>query len=193
MKGSEPLLTPSQIRDAVERTARSVLSWMKDRQIHELRILSVLEGARPFTRDLVAVLRKEGKDERFMVYEVKVKGTSGTKLLEERDLELDGLDLAAFGGHAILVVDDLADSGKTLLALKEALVANGAGEVRTAVLIRKWGPRSVDLDFCGLDLGWDRAALAREGLKDRWLYGYGMDLDGRQRDLDWVGAIGIEQ
>jgi hypoxanthine-guanine phosphoribosyltransferase len=50
----------------------------------------------------------------------------------------------------------------------------------------------VPVDFCGLDLNLDREDLRRQGLKDRWLYGYGMDLDGRQRELDWVGSVEIK-
>lgn len=182
-----------QVQDAVVRVAKEVFEWLRRSQLTQLRLISVLEGARPFTRDLVAALRKEAPDRRFMVYEVKVKGTSGTSLLEGRNLDLDGLDLQAFQGIPTLIVDDLADSGKTLSLLKKELLEAGAQEVRTAVLIRKWGPQSVPLDFCGLDLNLDARSLEQQGLRDRWLYGYGMDLDGRQRDLDWVGSVEIKK
>ena len=189
----KPLYSAEEIQKAVGWVASRVLAWLETERIPSLRVLSVLEGARPFTRDLIATLRRGTDGPRFMVYEVRVKGTQGTQLLEGRELDLEGLDLQAFQGAPVLIVDDLADSGQTLMALKAKLEKAGSGKVRTAVLIRKWGKESVPLDFCGLDLGLSREALAREGLKDRWLYGYGMDLDGRQRDLAWIGSVGIKK
>jgi hypoxanthine phosphoribosyltransferase len=192
LKKREQVYSASQIHQAVSRVAGEVSEWMRGSKLNQLRLISVLEGARHFTRDLVAALREEAPGWCFMVYEVKVKGTFGTSLLEGRNLDLGGLDLQAFQGIPILIVDDLADSGKTLSLLKRELLEAGAQEVRTAVLIRKWGAQSVGLDFCGLDLNLDSKSLTQQGLKDRWLYGYGMDLDGRQRDLDWVGSIEIK-
>lgn len=186
------LYTAAEIQEAIGWIASRVLAWLEMEKIPSLRVLSVLEGARPFTRDLVTSLRRGQAGPRVMVYEVRVKGTQGTQLLEGRELDLEGLDLQAFQGAPVLIVDDLADSGGTLLTLKDELKKAGAGEVRTAVLIRKWGTQSVPVDFCGLDLDLDREVLAGQGLKDRWLYGYGMDLDGRQRDLDHIGSIDIK-
>lgn len=186
------LYSAAEVQQAVGWVANRVLAWLEMEKIPSLRILSVLEGARPFTRDLVTTLRRGQGGPRFMVYEVRVKGTQGTQLMEGRELDLEGLDLQTFQGAPVLIVDDLADSGGTLLALKAELKKAGAGEVRTAVLIRKWGTPSVPVDFCGLDLNLDRETLAGQGLKDRWLYGYGMDLDGRQRDLDHIGSVDIK-
>lgn len=189
---TEALYPSEKIQKAVQKVGRGVLAWLDQENLSSLRVLSVLEGARPFTRDLIALLRNSAPQKRFMVYEVKVRGTSGTRLLQGRELDLNGFDLRAFQGEPVLIVDDLADSGSTLAALRKELLGAGAQEVRTAVLIRKWGSGSVPLDFCGLDLDLDRDVLARQGLKDRWLYGYGMDLDGTQRDLDHVGWIDIK-
>jgi hypoxanthine-guanine phosphoribosyltransferase len=93
--------------------------------------------------------------------------------------------------YPTLIVDDLVDSGKTLAFLKGRLT--GTGEIKTAVLIRKFGEESGPVDFCGFDLNLDREALAQKGLADYWLFGYGMDLDGAQRELDHIGWVGIRK
>jgi hypothetical protein len=58
-------------------------------------------------------------------------------------------------------------------------------------LLRKFGPQSGPADFIGFDLGWDRKTLAERGLRDRWLFGFGMDLDGGSRDSDHIGFVEI--
>ena len=93
--------------------------------------------------------------------------------------------------NPILLVDDLVDSGLTLQLLYKELNALKAGPVKTAVLIRKFGGASGSVDFCGFDLGWSKESLAGRGLKDCWLYGYGMDLNGHQRELRHIGQLEI--
>ncbi len=82
-------------------------------------------------------------------------------------------------------------AGSTLKLLKEALVALKAGPVKTAVLIRKFGQASGSVDFGGFELDWSHEKLAQKGLKDCWLYGYGMDLNGHQRDLRHIKTLNI--
>jgi hypoxanthine-guanine phosphoribosyltransferase len=61
--------------------------------------------------------------------------------------------------------------------------------VKTAVLIRKFGAKSGPVDFLGFDLNLDTQTLSQKGFKDCWLYGYGMDLDGQERDKDQIEGL----
>ncbi|SRR5665213_153665 len=182
--------TESQIHSAVEQMTRSVLAWLKESKTDVLNLVSILEGAGPFTRDMVDCFRKIAPDVRIKTYEIRIHGTDGRQnLLADREVQGDSLDFDALCLHSVLIVDDLADSGLTLRKLKDQLLVKGVENVRTAVLIRKFGEASGPVDFLGFDLNWNHRALAQEGFRDCWLFGYGMDLDGKYRDLRRVEGV----
>ncbi|HXL73826.1 MAG TPA: phosphoribosyltransferase family protein [bacterium] len=191
---SEPLrtvfFTESQIHTAVEQISRSVLAWLRENKTKILNLVSILEGARPLTRDMAACLQQIAPDIRIKIYEIRVQGTDGHQnLLADREVQEGSLDFEVICQHSVLVVDDLVDSGLTLKKLKDELLAKGVEDVRTAVLIRKFGTAGGPVDFLGFDLNWNHQALAQKGYKDCWLYGYGMDLDGKYRDLHQVEGV----
>jgi len=177
------------IQAAVRKVASEVATWRGD--LPALDLVCVLEGARPFTRDLVRALGDLRPELVVRVHEVGARGTDGTRLLEDRTLSVGASVAQGLRGRDLLLVDDLVDSGKTLAALKEALAKAGAREVRTAVLVRKYEEASGPVDICGFDLRLDRGEMARQGIKDYWLYGYGMDEDGKSRDLDHIGWLEV--
>jgi hypoxanthine phosphoribosyltransferase len=88
-------------------------------------------------------------------------------------------------GRTILILDDVLDEGRTLVAIIERLLELGAREVLTAVLVNKQHARKArpDLhaDFTGLEL------------PDRFLFGYGMDYRGYWRNADGIYAIKEEE
>lgn len=82
-------------------------------------------------------------------------------------------------GRTVLVVDDILDEGVTLAAIKDSLKHMGAAEVLTAVFADKAHGRSKPLvaDFCGVSV------------PDRFVFGYGMDVDGAWRNLPAIYAM----
>jgi hypoxanthine phosphoribosyltransferase len=193
---TEPLQTivfnRAQIQQVVQGMAGEIAAWIKESPARGLNLVSVLEGARPFTRDLRAQLEKLVPETGIFIQEVRIKGTDGTSLLKERQWMERHMDPEAIQANPVLLVDDLMDSGLTLKILKAELLALGAREVKTAVLLRKFGETSGPVDFCGFDLNLSREELAQKGLKDYWLFGYGMDLNGRQREWEDIGWVEIK-
>lgn len=189
---SQMMIYPKdKIESAVAQIVRSISRWFQSTNRKGLTLVSVLEGAKPFTRDLVERLKKMNPEMEILIHEVRVKGTEGTLLLENRKVQEGGMTALNLKNRMVLIVDDLVDSGKTLEMLSSTVVELGAAEVKTAVLIRKFGSASGPVDFCGFDLNLQREALERKGLKDYWLFGYGMDLDGQYRELDHIGWVKI--
>ena len=87
-------------------------------------------------------------------------------------------------GRPVLVVDDIFDTGGTLEAVREALERMGAEEVHSVVLIRKHAPdagRPPDPDAGPDWVGFE--------VVDQFVVGYGLDLDGRYRNLPYVAAV----
>ena len=191
---SEPLrrvfFTESQIHLAVEQMTRSVLAWLRENETNVLNLISILESARLLTGDMAICLQKIAPDVRIKIYEIRIQGTDGHQNpLADREVQEASLDLEVICQHSVLVVDDLEDSGLTLKKLKDQLLTKGVEDVQTAVLIRKFGTASGPMDFLGFDLNWDHQALTQEGFKDCWLFGFGMDLDGKYRGLRQVEGV----
>ncbi len=186
------LFNPAQIQQAVHGIAGDISAWIKTAPYKCLNLVSILEGARPFTRDLTIHLKELIPETEILIHEVRIRGTEGTRLLKERQWQEGGLNSESIQNYPILLVDDLVDSGLTLKWLRSELLSLGTKEIKTAVLLRKFGEAGGQVDFCGFDLNLNREALAEKGLKDYWLFGYGMDLNGESRELDTIGWVEIK-
>ena len=82
-------------------------------------------------------------------------------------------------GRSVLVLDDVLDEGHTLAAVRERLLKDGAAEVLLAV-------------FCEKDLGRPkpiRADFVGAMLPDKYLFGFGMDVNEAWRNLPAVYAL----
>jgi len=82
-------------------------------------------------------------------------------------------------GRTVLVVDDILDEGVTLAAVKQSLTRLGAAEVLVAVFADKLNGKQkpISADFMGLTV------------PDRFVFGYGMDVDGAWRNLPAIYAM----
>lgn len=83
--------------------------------------------------------------------------------------------------RTILIVDDILDEGQTLQSILQACKAQGATDVRSAVLIDKQHDRKADPNFKA-----DYTALEVE---DRFIFGYGMDYKGYLRNASGIYAV----
>jgi hypoxanthine phosphoribosyltransferase len=79
----------------------------------------------------------------------------------------------------VLVVDDILDEGVTLAEIRQRLFALGAAEVLTAVFADKHRDcrKPVTADFVGIIV------------PDRYVFGFGMDIQGAWRNLPAVYAL----
>lgn len=82
-------------------------------------------------------------------------------------------------GRAVLLLDDILDHGQTLHAIRDQLLAQGAAQVLSAVLVEKIlpAPKPIAADFVGLRI------------PDRFVFGCGMDAKGFWRNLPEIRAI----
>jgi hypoxanthine phosphoribosyltransferase len=78
----------------------------------------------------------------------------------------------------VLILDDILDEGVTLNAIVEACKVLGASEVKIAVLTEKQlnKEKPIKADFVGLDV------------PNRYVFGYGMDINGCWRNLPAIYA-----
>lgn len=130
------------------------------------RLVAVIEGARPFARLLQKLLPGN-----LPVHEVRASSYSGTKSSGMVTITA-GDDLPVRGAH-VLLLEDIVDTGRTIDALRRHYLAAGARSCRVAALLSKPSRRVVQvaIDHLGFEI------------PDEFVIGFGMDLDGRYREL----------
>ncbi len=134
------------------------------------RFIVLLDGAVPFTQKLLSLMthRPESYEMRASSY-YGGETSSGVVTLqadwEEMDLSMP-----------IVILDDVLDTGRTLHEMKRQLLKHGAPDVFIAVAISKTGTRVVEVEA-----DWEAFRIGPE-----FLIGFGMDLDGKYRDLPYI-------
>lgn len=138
-----------------------------------LVVVVVLRGAFVFAADLVRALWPLD----LVVDFVALASYEGTESSGRVELVSDLREDVA-GAH-VLVVEDICDTGLTLAFLVETLRARRPASVRTCVMLDKPSRRTVDFrtDFTGFTI------------PDRFVVGYGLDLDGRYRNLPEIAVV----
>ena len=138
----------------------------------ELIVICVLKGAAFFTIDLVKKMKTQ------IVFEVmQVSSYSGTETTGTISIKKD-LD-ASIEGKDVLIVEDIIDTGYTLRALKEDLLARGPKSLKIAVLLDKKERRKVEvpIDYVGYEI------------PNKFVVGYGFDVDEHGRNIPYIGYI----
>ncbi len=82
-------------------------------------------------------------------------------------------------GRHILVVEDIVDTGLTMAYLLKNLATRKPASVRIVSLLSKPARRQVEvtIDFLGFTI------------EDRFVVGYGLDFDGRYRNVPYLGVL----
>jgi hypoxanthine phosphoribosyltransferase len=82
-------------------------------------------------------------------------------------------------GRVVLLLDDILDEGHTLHALHERVMALGAQRCYSAVFADKLHGKAkpIHADFVGIQI------------PDRFVFGYGMDIQGAWRNLPAIYAV----
>ena len=82
-------------------------------------------------------------------------------------------------GRVVLVLDDILDEGYTMEALRQRVMGLGASKFYSAVFADKQHGRAkpIHADFVGVEL------------PDRFVFGYGMDIEGAWRNLPAIYAV----
>src|SRR5262245_17758028 len=140
----EPLITADQIGRRVTELAREIRRDFPN----GLHLVAVLKGAFMFLSDLVRQMPGEVSLD-FMAVSSYAKGTTTSgevRLLKDLDTTLDG--------RHVVIVEDIVDTGLTLLYLQEILRARGPKTLRTACLLSKPSRRQVDVavEYIGFEI-----------------------------------------
>jgi hypoxanthine phosphoribosyltransferase len=155
------------LADCVRRLAREVRA---DAGEEPFVLVGVLTGSFVFVADLARELSRLGAHPQVEMAWMSAYDADGRPAAEIACVRDVAVDVA---GRGVLLVDDIADSGRTLRALGARLQARGPAWLRTCVLL---GKRGCAVDYAGFE--------APEG----WVFGYGMDTEGEGRALPWLAV-----
>ena len=141
-------------------------------------IIALLKGSFVFAADLIRALHVQGCHPQidFMTLSSYGNATQSSGIVNVgRDIN-DMID-----GKHILLLDDILESGGTLVKAKAMLMDKGAHDVRIGVLLDKPSRRrkdlSIDADFVGFSI------------PDDFVIGYGLDYAGWYRELPYIGIL----
>ena len=169
----EVLITPRQLERRVDEVAREIAAGGRS---ENLVVIGILRGSFIFLADLVRWFSLNDLHPRidFMIMESYGSGTTAQKEpVVTRDCTID------LAGADVVVVDDILDTGRTLQKAVAHLRAKGAKSVRACALLDKPSRRVVpfEADFSGFKI------------EDAFVVGYGLDYDGRHRELPHIAKV----
>src|SRR5210317_2335457 len=135
-----------------------------------LLVVGVLNGAFIFMADLVREIKLDLQVDFVRVASYGMSTKSSGEIRFSKDVELDIKD------KDILIVEDIVDTGRTLVSLQNYMKKRGAKSVRTCALIDKKERREVEvvIEYVGFDV------------KEGFLVGYGLDCGEKYRQLEEV-------
>jgi hypoxanthine phosphoribosyltransferase len=139
-----------------------------------VHLIAVLKGAFVFLSDLARAMPGPCSVD-FMAMSSYGKGTSSTgqvQVLKDLGSDIEGRD--------VIIVEDIVDTGLTLMYLQQILRARSPRTLRTACLLSKPSRRKIDVpvEYIGFTI------------EDKFVVGYGLDYAEQYRNLPHIAVIG---
>jgi len=171
---AEVLINEQQLSQRIAELGKQI---SEDYAGQDLLLVCVLRGGVMFLTDLMRSLDLPHMIDFMAIssYGVGARQTTGTVRIT-MDLTMD------IYGRNVLVVEDIVDSGRTMASLLEVLSTRQPKSLKICTLLDKATRREVDiqLDYVGFNI------------EDKFVFGYGLDLDEYYRDLPFVGVVDLD-
>ncbi len=164
------LLTAGQIQERVAAMATALSAAYAGKVVS---VVALMDGSLFFVADL---LRRIDVPVRLFTLSASSYHGGTASSGEVRLNWPDGLDLR---GHDVLLLDDILDTGLTLGVLRDRITAQEPASLRTSVLLAKKRERVREVVV--EDIGFE--------IEDEFVVGYGMDYEGRFRNLPCIGIL----
>lgn len=161
-------VSEEEIVEIVKRLGSQI---SKDFEGRKPLFIGLLKGCNPFMTDLLKHVN---------IYcnldYMKVSSYDGTTSTGNVTLKSAMPDV---NGREVILVDDILDTGRTLVAVKDLLFANGAKSVTICVLLDKPEGRIVDIE----------PAYVGGLVPNEFVVGYGLDYNELYRNLPYIGVL----
>ncbi|TPR12200.1 hypoxanthine phosphoribosyltransferase [Apilactobacillus timberlakei] len=164
------LYSEEDIENACKRLGEQIT---KDYQGENPIVIGVLKGAIFFMTDIVRDIDLY-MDIDFIDVSSYHGGTQSSGSIElMKDVDID------VNGRNVLFIEDIIDTGRTLKYLEDLLSDRGAKSIKVCTLMDKPEGRVVEAkaDYVGLEV------------PNEFVVGYGLDYNGKYRNLPYVGVL----
>lgn len=163
------LVSSDQIKTRVKELADQITTEYAG--VNEIYLIGILKGAFIFLADLCRELKIPHIVDFMAVSSYgKSANTGAVRLIMDLREPIDGQ-------HAI-IVEDIADSGKTLKYLYQVLQWHNPASLKTCVLLRKHKDNlDVPINYLGFDI------------PNAWVVGYGLDYADHYRTLPYIAEL----
>ena len=163
-----PLLAEEPLQARIRELGAEIA---RDYAGKDLVVIGLLNGVYMFFSDLTRSMDLDFEVTFMQVasYGAGTESTGEVKILHD-------LDRSIRGRHA-LVVEDIVDTGLTLSKVRKLLLDREPASLRIVSLLDKPSRRRVEVpvDYVGFTI------------EDHFVVGFGLDLDGKYRNLPYVG------
>jgi hypoxanthine phosphoribosyltransferase len=166
----EQVIVPrDQLEQRVQELATQISEDYQDKQ--PLYLVGILKGAFIFLADLCRNLTiPHSVDFMALSSYGKTAQSGAVRIVMDLREPMDGV-------HVILV-EDIIDTGRTLVYLHETLQGRNVASLRTCVLLKKERKQvEVPIDYLGFNV------------PDVWVVGYGLDFAETYRTLPYIGEL----
>ena len=172
---AEVLIDEETLQNRVQELADQIC---KDYEGKDLVLVCFLRGGVVFLVDLMRKMTIPHSIEFMAIssYGAGARESTG-HVRVDYDLKTDIRD------KDVLIVEDIIDSGNTLHEAIPLIQAKGPKSLEICTLLNKESRREVDIPikYCGFVI------------EDKFVYGYGLDLDDYFRNLPFIGVVDIEK
>lgn len=148
----------------------------KDYQGREVVMVGILKGSFIFMSDLVRKIDLPMVIDFMSVssYYGGTKSSGVVKIVKDLDNDIEG--------KHVIIVEDIVDSGLTLAHLKEMLLTRNPASLAVCAAFDKPDRRKVDI----------AAEYTGSQIPDEFIIGYGLDYDGKYRNLPDVCILAFD-
>lgn len=173
MANIDVYFSADQIRSRIAELGEMIT---KDYLGKDLVVVGILNGSFMFTADLVREIKASHEIDFISVTSYGAGTTSSGQVKLELDLR------KSIEGRHVLLVEDIVDTGHTLTFLRPLIEQRGPASVKLASLLFKPArlQHKINIDYLGFEI------------EDKFVIGYGLDFDGKYRELPYIGIYGGE-
>ncbi len=171
MLNLDVLIDEQAIYQRIDELAKKIET---DYENEELICVCILKGSFPFTWELSKRLKNDNITFEFMEISSYGSGTETSgNITVKKDISCD------VSSKNVLIVEDIIDTGITLNYLSEYLKSKNPKSLKIATLLDKPSRRLVDVpvDYIGFSI------------EDKFVLGFGLDLDQKYRNLPYIAYI----